>query len=383
MQVDHLAIVKEIMNGFAYRTGLSSDLKPRRYLWTDAFAVCNFLELYRKGLGEKYRNLALKLVDQVHFILGKYSDDDTRRGWISGLSDEEGFRHPTIGGLRIGKKLPERKPDEPFDGYLEWERDGQYYHYLTRWMHTLNRVYLATSDATYNLWAIELAKTAHKAFVYTDHNGRKRMYWKMSVDLSRPLVASMGLHDPLDGFTVYYELQAYTLKDRGWPDLSKEIEELEEILRGVELTTDDPLGIGTLLWDAYMLARLISYGFIDRIDIVADILDAALLSLELYLTGSQLTLPSSGRLAFRELGLSIGLKAVNRFLRLVESDSFPRDDRIHHFLESLRYYTKLADRIDRYWLDSRNRGSYSWKKYEDINMVMLATSLAPDEFLGL
>jgi len=120
------------MNSFAYRTGLSSDLKPRRYLWTDAFAVCNFLELYRKGFGEKYRNLALKLVDQVHFILGRHRDDDVRKGWISGLNDEEGFKHPTIGGLRIGKPLPERKPDEPLDEYLEWEWDGQYYHYLMR-----------------------------------------------------------------------------------------------------------------------------------------------------------------------------------------------------------------------------------------------------------
>ncbi|MEM2640945.1 MAG: hypothetical protein QW374_06820 [Candidatus Bathyarchaeia archaeon] len=127
-----LAIVEEIMNSFAYRTGLSSDLKPRRYLWTDAFAVCNFLELYRKGFGEKYRNLALKLVDQVHFILGRHRDDDVRKGWISGLNDEEGFKHPTIGGLRIGKPLPERKPDEPLDEYLEWEWDGQYYHYLMR-----------------------------------------------------------------------------------------------------------------------------------------------------------------------------------------------------------------------------------------------------------
>ncbi|MCS7112473.1 MAG: hypothetical protein RMJ00_04430 [Nitrososphaerota archaeon] len=382
MQFNPLAIVEEIMNDFAYRTGISSDLKPRRYLWTDAFAVCNLLELYRKDFGERYKNLALKLIDQVHFILGRHRDDDSRRGWISGLSDEEGFKHPTIGGLRIGKPLPERKPDEPFDEYLEWERDGQYYHYLTRWMYTLNRVYLATGDAIYNLWAIELAKTAHRAFVYTDHSGRKRIYWKMSIDLSYPLVVSMGLHDPLDGFTVYYELQAYAPRDPLWPSLSKEIEEIEGILRGVELATDDPLGIGTLLWDAYTLARLISYRSIDRIDMLADILDAALLSLELYLTGRQSILPSSGRLAFRELGLSIGLKALDRLFRLVRSGSFPRDDRMDYLLESLRYYMRLADRIDRYWLNSRSRGDYAWRKYEDINMVMLATSLAPDGFLG-
>lgn len=377
-----LSIVEEVMDSFAYRTGLSSDLKPRRYLWTDSFAVCNFLELYRKGFGEKYRDLALKLVDQVHFILGRHRDDDVRRGWISGLNDEEGSKHPTIGGLRIGKPLPERKPDEPFDEYLEWERDGQYYHYLTRWMHTLNRVYLTIGNPIYNLWAVELAKTAHRAFVYTSTDGRKRMYWKMSVDLSRPLVASMGLHDPLDGFTVYCELQAYAPDNPLWPNLLEEMEEIKDILLEVDLVTDDPLSIGGLLWDAYILAKIASRGFVDCTDILLDVLDAALVGIELYLADGWPP-PSRSRFAFRELGLSIGLKAIDRLVELIEKASFPRCSGIKRILEGLRYYTKLAERIDRYWLDSRIRESYSWRRYEDINMVMLATSLAPDEFLGV
>lgn len=39
---------EKIMLEFAYETGLSSNLKPRRYLWTDALAVCNFLELHHR-----------------------------------------------------------------------------------------------------------------------------------------------------------------------------------------------------------------------------------------------------------------------------------------------------------------------------------------------
>lgn len=35
----------------------------------------------------------------------------------------------------------------------------------------------------------------------------KRMYWKMSVDLSRPQVPSMGHHDPLDGYISYKAIQ--------------------------------------------------------------------------------------------------------------------------------------------------------------------------------
>ena len=178
----------------------------------------------------------------------------------SGLSEEEGWKHPTIGGLRIGKRLPVRKPSEPFDELLEWERDGQYYHYLTRWMHALNRVSQVTGNPTYNLWAIELAKTAHKAFVYEAPDGRKRMYWKMSIDLSRPLVASMGQHDPLDGFVTYNELQASAPNNPDWPNLLREIGEIEELCREISWVTDDPLAVGGLLWSSYFLAKLIADG---------------------------------------------------------------------------------------------------------------------------
>ena len=39
--------MRSIMSDFADSTGLTNDSPgPRRYLWTDAFAVCNYLELY-------------------------------------------------------------------------------------------------------------------------------------------------------------------------------------------------------------------------------------------------------------------------------------------------------------------------------------------------
>ncbi|RUM91867.1 MAG: hypothetical protein DSZ23_01215, partial [Thermodesulfatator sp.] len=242
------AIVMEIMERFAEDTGLFPEApSPRRYLWTDAFAVCNFLELYRLTNDKKYRNLALRLVDQVHFVLGRFSRDDPRNGWISGLDEDEARMHPTIGGLRIGKPMLERGPGEPFDERLEWDRDGQYYHYLTKWMHALNRVSRVTGDLNYNRWAIDLAKTAHAAFTYVSpQDGRKRMYWKMSVDLSRPLVPSMGQHDPLDGYVTYSELQMCVPRDLvkagQYPDLSEEIRDMASICQGMDLLTDDPLG---------------------------------------------------------------------------------------------------------------------------------------------
>jgi hypothetical protein len=48
-------VIHEIMNEFAALTGLTSEKTPQRYLWTDAFAVCNFLELYRQTKAGRYR----------------------------------------------------------------------------------------------------------------------------------------------------------------------------------------------------------------------------------------------------------------------------------------------------------------------------------------
>lgn len=38
----------DLMKEFARSTGLTGHLPSRRYLWTDAFAVCNFLGIYRQ-----------------------------------------------------------------------------------------------------------------------------------------------------------------------------------------------------------------------------------------------------------------------------------------------------------------------------------------------
>ena len=208
-------MVRKIMLEFADLTGLSSAGKaPRRHLWTDAFAACNFLELYRQTSDEKYKHLALRLVDQVHNRLGRHREDDSRTGWISGLDEEEDKRHPTKGGLRIGKALNERRPADPFDEYLTWERDGQCDHYLTKWMHALNRLSWVIEDSTYNTWAMELAKTVHTRFAFVPPYGnQKRMYWKKGIDLFRPLVPSRGHHDPLNGFIPYNQLQAAAAKD--------------------------------------------------------------------------------------------------------------------------------------------------------------------------
>src|SRR6266545_1590432 len=118
---DASAIPARLMSEFAMRTGLSPAAPhPQRYLWTDAFAVCNFFELYARTGDQTHRRCAIELIDQVHQVLGRYRTDDMRSGWISGLDDETGRRRPTAGGLRIGKPLHERDAGEPIDERLEW-----------------------------------------------------------------------------------------------------------------------------------------------------------------------------------------------------------------------------------------------------------------------
>jgi hypothetical protein len=376
------------MRDFAQRTGLRGeaaplkDEAPQRYLWTDAFAVCTYLGLSQRTGDPAYKALALDLVDEVHHTLGQHRADDPRTGWISGLDASAGEAHPTRGGLRIGKRLNERQPDEAFDRRREWDRDGQYYHYLTKWMHALNRVSDVTDEPTYRQWAIELAKAAHDAFTYRPAPGAPlRMYWKMSIDLSYPLVPSMGQHDPLDGWVTYLELQAASRPPDAstGPRLDAEIAEMDEICEGKRWTTTDPLGIGGLLTDTYRLAMLIHRDGEDaaktaRLD---RLLDAAQRSLHAYTRKAPLRQPVSFRLAFRELGLSIGLAALDKLQERVASQ--PLESKV----APLARHVPLRERIEAYWLDPVNRATELWREHQDINDVMLATSLAPEGFLAL
>jgi len=384
-------MARALMDEFTVLTGLSSTgkLPPRRYLWTDAFVVCNLLGLSHQTLDEHYRHFALRLVDQVHTVLGRHRGDDHRSGWISGLDDKEGSLHPTKGGLRIGKKLNERRPDDPFDERLEWDRDGQYYHYLTKWMHALNRVSRVTGDSKYNTWAIELAKTAHAGFTYVpSFGGPKRMYWKMSIDLTYPLVSSMGHHDPLDGFITFHQLQATAAKESKkspLPDLNAEIADMAAMCKGKSWATDDPLGIGGLLSDAFKVGQLIVSDHFKRTDLLGTLLDSSLEGLGSYARETPSRLPAGYRLAFRELGLSIGLRAVERLKGLITQNPsfFDNLHLLYSRIGSLMQYAQLGEEIEMFWLKDTNREGNTWTEHRDINMVMLATSLAPDGYLTL
>jgi len=381
------------MNDFAERTGLFSGYHPQRYLWTDAFAVCNFLGLAQTTGDERYTELALRLVDQVHHTLGQHCSDDPRSGWISGLSEHEGELHPTRGGLRIGKNLPERGLDEPYDESLEWNRDGQYFHYLTKWMCALDQVTRATGQPQFNLWARELAETTYDSFtflspspLFPSGSGRRRMHWKMSIDLKRVLVPSVGQHDPLDGYITFVQLQstaAELSETGGGLSLANEISQLAAMIEAGEWTTPDPLGIGGLLMDAHRVDWLLRYGAVSDEHLLENLLSASLAGLQYYADNGDLQLPAEYRLAFRELGLAIGLHAAELMWQATEkkAQSFSTSSGIRARFEALNQYAPLRDEIESFWRDPDHRHASSWTAHRDINEVMLATSLAPYGFL--
>ena len=327
------------MERFAERTGLTERSADRRYLWTDSFAVCNFIALRRATKVARWGALASKLVERVHQVLAPHRD----------------VEHPTAAGLRIGKKLPERRANEPYDEQLEWDRDGQYFHYLTKWIHALAQLARDTNQPRISRWACELGEAAHRAFVYDAGGGRKRMYWKMSIDLKRALVPSMGQHDALDGYVTYLA---------SCPDLDFAIADFAAMVEPRALSTVDPLGIGGLLVDAYRLQQVIDqHGRGDR-RLPDALLTAALVGLRVF-ERQDLRGPAEHRLAFRELGLALGLAACEQMR------SAPCER-----------HAPLRTQIESFWLDPAHRANDTWREHEDINEVMLATCLLPDGFLS-
>jgi hypothetical protein len=258
------------------------------------------------------------------------------------------------------------------DERLEWDRDGQYFHYLTKWMHALDQVTRATGQSMFNAWARELADTAYRAFTYGPrHGSSRRMYWKMSIDLARPLVASMGQHDPLDGLVTYMQLEP-TAPEVG-PHLGDAIAHFAAMIDPAGLATQDPLGLGGLLGDAYRLMQLGQHD--GGRELVERLLAAAEVGLRHYVGQPDLRMPAGRRLAFRELGLAIGLAAI-------KDDAWRgASPGVLVRIDQLSRYLPLRAEIETFWLRQEHRREDNWVEHANINDVMLATSLHPEGFL--
>ena len=179
------------------------------------------------------------------------------------------------------------------------------------------------------------------------------MFWKMSIDLSWPQVASMGHHDPLDGLITYYELLGQSQTEDLCPNLKKEINEMINMCRNRDWTTDDPLGLGSLV-------RRLQSGTTDgkKCDDIPRVVGKHCFFITgrpgIILRRSPLDLPASHRLAFREFGLSIGLRAAAK-LKTVMTE-YPRSFSItsvaRQFKQAILRFSVLAPTIEDFWLTS-------------------------------
>ncbi|MBU3729678.1 MAG: hypothetical protein FGM37_10610 [Phycisphaerales bacterium] len=386
-----VAAAESLMRAFVVRTGADGRAPSRRYLWTDAYAVLALVGLHRVTCRQSHLDSALILVRRVHEELGRFRADDTRSGWISGLPEEEGARRPTAGGLRIGKPELERPPGAALDERLEWDRDGQYFHYLTKWMIALNRLAHATGDAQWNDWAVDLAMASWPAFAAPpDMAGTPRMHWKMSTDLSRPLVASMGHHDPLDGLTAFAQIRASqralgserrsSALDAAWADM------YAMCRRSRSWATTDPLGIGGILLDLAAIVRLTADGDCECGPTLHAVIADSVRSLDAFAAGHDPGGAAGRRLAFRELGLCIGLHAVDpiRSWILHAPRRFGPEGHAGMLLggvQALAERIGLRDEIVSCWLEPAAQSTPAWRGHEDINSAMLAASLVPDACL--
>ncbi len=276
-------------------------------------------------------------------------------------------------------------------------------------MHALDRVARATGQPLFATWARELAVAAHRGFTCAPGPGAgpgagtsRRMYWKMSIDLSRPVVPSMGHHDPLDGLVTCLELEA---GGAALPALAEARADFAAMIEPDRLSTADPLGLGGLLIDASRLeraardpvarARVDPTGLRpappatpvgspphDAHSLVDAMLAAAHAGLRHYIEQPDRRLPAAHRLAFRELGLAIGLGAAAAMQQRAAQDRPEASEATRRRISQIVHYLPLRAEIEAFWQEPAHRAAESWRAHEDINGVMLATSLLPDAFVG-
>ncbi|GJJ09236.1 hypothetical protein Clacol_003458 [Clathrus columnatus] len=331
-----------------------------RYLWTDAFGVCNFVSLYRITRDSRYLLLAERLVEVVHRILG--STRDGKRPL-----PRADAQHPLRGGLRIGK-LKANGIDS----------DGQYYHYLVVWMFALNRLAKVTNKTVYNDLAIELAQVIHRKFVIHEPNLPPRIMWKMNADLTDALVSKEGSLDAVQGYLAYMLLREANRKDPNV--LSKEIDDLKEIINNHPPLPNrhhkDPLDLGMGLWIAHYFAdvqgeewaKTMKTSYVNDAD--------ALFHLNSFDPEEN---PLDNRLPFREFGLAMGIACICPLVEENRTEHDKQENQIKQILDAwedviLAHPKENANTS----LIGLRRGDGDTENH--IDLVMYASVVCPIEF---
>lgn len=149
-------------------------------------------------------------------------------------------------------------------------------------------------------------------------------------------------------------------------------------MSGRNWTTADPLGLGSLLLSGIRLMQIAPSDSSRDMALINDILQSASAGIQMWINSGTLSQPALRRLAFRELGLAIGIKGLE-WIR----DKGPTQDKGGGPLEALSQYFPLAEKIIGFWADPDNQQNPTWTEHIDINEVMLATALRPQGYIRL
>jgi hypothetical protein len=167
--------------------------------------------------------------------------------------------------------------------------------------------------------------------------------------------------------------------------LDQASEALFALCQDGDWTTDDPLGVGGLLFDACRLSQLIREGQLRELRLLEAVIKGCHQGLMLLLERGYLNWPIPHRLAFRELGLAIGLRALPIIADAGEKNwsTFESRPELPRTIDLLLPYESLSEDIVRAWLPHAQPQDEIWQAHQDINDVMLATALIPGMFLSV
>ena len=186
----------------------------------------------------------------------------------------------------------------------------------------------------------------------------------MSIDLCYPQVLAMGAHDPLDG---YLSARSCQLVSPDHFDFSRYLKNLEDLCAGKNWQTTDPLGLGGLLLNTVRAARLSRHTTLPESVRPEKLFRDVLTGLDAYDHHRKPDIPAAYRLAFRECGLSLGLRVADGHRDILASSNV--DDK------KLDRWMYLTEETERFWSDPDNRADPAYRDHLTINHVSLASSL--------
>jgi hypothetical protein len=138
-----------------------------------------------------------------------------------------------------------------------------------------------------------------------------------------------------------------------------------------------------MLTDIDRISRLEADDVSVSAGLLAQLLTDARTGLSILAGAYRFDAPPEQRLAFRELGLSIGLHALEAIhQRYLDKPETLTGDAATN-LELLMHFVPVGESIESFWRTAKNQSAATWRDHLDINAVMLATSLLPSQFLAI